>query len=66
MSVKLTPALTSPFAAEKEVSWAASRLSVCWGKSAPAWLTPSFSELALALLPSCTPIFSSVTPTGNL
>lgn len=66
MSVKLTPALTSPFAAEKEVSGAASRLSVCWGKSAPAWVTPSFSELVLALLSGCTPILSSLTPTGNL
>lgn len=66
MSVKLTPALTSPFAAEKEVCWAASRLSVCWGKSAPAWLTPSSSELASALHPGSTPILSFLTPTGNL
>lgn len=66
MPVKLTPALTSPFTAEKEVSWAASRLSVCWGKSPPTWLTPSSSGLASALHPGSTPILSFLTPPGNL
>lgn len=49
MSVKLTLALTSPFRAEKEVSWAASRLSVCLlGQECPSLAHPLFLTASLS------------------
>lgn len=52
MSVKLTLALTSPFRAEKEVSWAASRLSVCLlGQECPSLAHPLFLTASLSSAP---------------
>lgn len=66
MSVRLTPAFTSPFSAEEEVSWGSQPPVCLLGQQCPSLAHPSSSGPASALHPGGPPTPGFLAPTGNL